>query len=167
MTTPLPLPSQADLQTWFIYDPETGGLWWRKFVGGNTRGRKCGIDQVKIFANRYATARVIWKRQTGDEPPMVDHWDGNQRNHKWDNLRGACAATNGANSERTLPVATGQRGVRPNGYGKFTAQIKTGGRLLHLGTFDTVEAAVAARVAAEEKYQGAYAVRNRAMAENK
>lgn len=95
---------------------------------------------------------------------MVDHWDGCDRNHRWNNLRAATASLNGANTVQRSS-ATGHRGVYPNNRAgtvpTYRATIRVRGRMIELGTYKTLEEAVARRLAAEEEYQGEFAASHR------
>lgn len=84
----------------------------------------------------------------------VDHRDGNGLNCQKSNLRIATAQINGRN--RAGPnsnTTTGHLGVSRCG-DRFRATIRVDGRVKNLGRTDTVEAAIAARLAAEKTYWG-------------
>lgn len=76
---------------------------------------------------------------------LVDHIDRDPWNCQRDNLRIVTPAESNLNrvvAKRDLPV-----GVHLS-KGKYQARLKRGGTVQHLGTFTTVEEAVAARAAA-------------------
>ena len=57
---------------------------------------------------------------------------------------GGSVAAAGMRLRLAKPVMTGYRGVRSNGFKRFTAEHRSNGKRTHLGTFDTaMEAAVA------------------------
>ncbi len=74
----------------------------------------------------------------------IDHRDRDRANNKWVNLREATSAQNGANRRQwTTKPSQLPKGVFPAPMkdGRFVAKIGIGGKLKHLGTFDTVEEA--------------------------
>jgi hypothetical protein len=91
---------------------------------------------------------------TGECPEIVDHKDRNRSNNAWDNLRVANTALNRANAP-----GLGKRflkGCHKVG-NKFTARIKRGGKVQHLGTFERQEDAHAAYMAKAIEIYGEYA----------
>lgn len=157
------LPSQQWLQQHFLYEPETGGLWRCKTPG--VPFTACSKVAFEIDGKMYLTARVIWKMQTGEEPEMVDHRDGVHTNNRWHNLRPATHSQNMMNSVRKR-ASSGHIGVSLRD-GRYSARIGLDGRTIHLGTFDNLADAVWARMDAEVKYHGEFAVRDRPVRENK
>lgn len=158
------------LRAALTYDKETGlctwmprpieqfagrvaGLSWNTKYAGKTAGcvHRCDDGKAYIvirFEGRdHSAHRLIWAIVTGEWPEQVDHEDGCGINNKWDNLRATDKYGNARNHRRKhnrlLPT-----GVRVSGK-KFYATIKAGKKPMHLGTFDTVEAAAAARKSAE------------------
>jgi hypothetical protein len=93
--------------------------------------------------------RVAWMIFYGEWPNgCIDHVNGDTFDNRISNLRLATHSQNMANT-RNRRSSTGFRGVRPTESGTFEAQIKLGGRNVHLGTFKTPqEAAEAFRQAA-------------------
>jgi len=86
----------------------------------------------------------------------VDHIDRNRLNNSRSNLRLCTKSQNHMNKPgvaRPLPkgVYLGARGQR------FRACIKVNRKSIHLGYFETVDAAVSARTRAVAKYHGEYA----------
>lgn len=82
----------------------------------------------------------------GDEPPVIDHRDGDGSNNRWSNLRRATQSQNlrnasiGFQSRYGLPKGVTFDKARQ----KYVAQISVGNRNKHLGRFDTVEDAAEA-----------------------
>jgi hypothetical protein len=180
MSRPLPLPSQKYLRECFDYEPETGKLLWRHRPLAHfhhTRTRKAesyqrawnaafaarlvgyaspdGYIVVCLNDRKHQVARVIFKLMTGDEPPQVDHKDRDRSNNRWDNLRGANAAQNKANSGVSARNQCGWKGVNAQ-RGKFYARIFADGRFKHLGSFATPEEAHAAYCAAASARWGEF-----------
>lgn len=75
--------------------------------------------------------------------------ENNDGNYEKDNCRWATILEQARNKERTGKL---KRGVNMRPHGKWEARIKVGDIAKHLGTFETYEEAVKARLAAEELY---------------
>jgi hypothetical protein len=90
-------------------------------------------------------------------PKVIDHSDGNPWNNKIDNLRKADMRLNQGNKRKE------KRGDLPKGVdwkpriGKWQARITANCRYIHLGTFDTPEAAHSAYIEAARKHFGEFA----------
>jgi hypothetical protein len=84
----------------------------------------------------------------------VDHINGNITDNRRANLRVCTHAENGKNMKK-LKSELGITGVRRSGK-KYQAQIRREGKQTYLGTFDTVEEAIAARIAAERLLYGQF-----------
>lgn len=173
-----PLPSQEVLCQLLRYDTETGRLYWRHrplsffkdgdqskehnaaIWNGKNAGKEAFITKLPtghryagIFGRKYLAHRVIWKMVHGYDPVGVDHIDGDPSNNKLCNLREADQTTNGRNTRRRKNNTSGAMGVRyEDRIQKWVARIHVQYRSRHLGVFDTFEAAVAARKAAEQEH---------------
>ncbi len=89
---------------------------------------------------------------------MVDHIDGNKLNNQRRNLRICTNSENMRNKLELKANKSGHRGVcRKKGHWKWTATIKVNTKNVHLGYFAKKEEAIAARIAAEQKYFGDFA----------
>lgn len=119
--------------------------WW--FSGGYAvRGRSPNV----IFMHRLiGDFKGIPKRL------QVDHRDGDRLNNSRRNLRPATHQQNGMNRHSTVAVS-GVRGVYATGP-HWIARLRINGRLLNLGTFDTIAKAARIRRRAEKKYFGRFA----------
>jgi hypothetical protein len=170
------LPEQSFLLQCFDYNPETGVLRWRvrprehfkadhvwkrwntRYAGtepmatsGPKRYRRCDIGK-----KRYYLQRVIWKLLTNEEPPEVDHRNGDHSDFRKDNLRAATRQQNARNMRRHINK-TYLKGTRPSPTkGKWLAAIRAETGPLHLGTFDTEQEAHAAYVAAAQRLFGEF-----------
>jgi hypothetical protein len=114
MKKPIPLPPAKYLRVCFIYDPETGILYWRKrprkhFTGAvawakwngqyaktaaGTVTKACRgkptCRQITLNYRSYKIHRIIWKYVTGKDPLVtIDHIDRDPCNNRWNNLREA------------------------------------------------------------------------------
>lgn len=135
-------------------DVETGLLHWLVVrpngaqpgdtAGSQDRNRyvRLEVDQVKLAAHR-----VVWALHTGSWPPddmQIDHINGCKTDNRPFNLRLADNSQNQA-SARSRPGASGLRGVNwVATMGRWRAKIMKGKRTIHLGYFDSREAAYSA-----------------------
>ena len=163
MTAAVPLPSQAELQHLFTYDPDTGVFRWRvKHSRNVVVGREAGTAKpdgygfIRFNKRRYYSHRLAWMYVYGEDPGelQIDHIDGDPRNNRINNLRLANDAQNRWNSRRhsdrnnDLP-----KGVSRTPKGRFVAFKCRGGKSRYIGTFDTpAEASDAYMRAAVDKY---------------
>jgi hypothetical protein len=100
---------------------------------------------------------------TGEWPPEnldIDHINGNRSDNRWCNLR---LATRSQNNWNRPPQANNPFGVSGvylrtyrSGNTKWHARVTVDRKPILLGTFDTMDEAVAARRAAEIKYFGEF-----------
>ena len=145
------------------YDPETGwitsatnrGKW---HIGHRVGHIKCGRDYksraIMIDGKAYKEHRVVWLLVHGVWPPGdIDHINGDARDNRYVNLRVVDKLENNRNAKRPKSNTSGIIGV---GWykrcGKYRADIKVMRRKIHLGLFDLVDEAIAARKAAELQY---------------
>lgn len=158
----IPLPGQAVLRALFDYNPETGVLTWRgkgsrKLLPGAVAGtlHHSGYVQVRIEGVIYLAHRLIWKRQTGQDPVgELDHRNGVRSDNRWTNLRPSTSSQNKVNR----PALNAHRGVHfVASRGKFGAQIKIERKHSWLGLFDAPEAACAAYHEASVRLHGSFA----------
>jgi hypothetical protein len=95
----------------------------------------------------------------GEEPPVVDHMDGDPTNDRLSNLRAATHVQN-ARNKRAIN-RTGLKGVGFRGDGKrekpWIARIHVNGRQIALGYFRTKEEAHAAYMKAANDHFGQFA----------
>lgn len=135
MRTPKPLPSQEFLKECFNYDPETGRLIWRKrplhhfksqkacaIANGKCAGLEVGAIfttnagksylQTKINGVWYIVHRLIFKLLYNEEPPEVDHLNGNGLDNRKLNLQASDKNDNKHNQRRLRTNTSGITGVR-------------------------------------------------------
>lgn len=171
--------SQQDIGRLLEYDPELGNLFWKErseqdFVDGprnsakqkasswnsknagkeaftavNTSGYRHGsINGTTVLAHR-----VIWILIAGEAPSFIDHIDGNRTNNRWSNLRSVSKPENCQNLRLSPRNSSGVTGVSwYKRLGKWSAKICVDHVDIHLGYFDTIEAAASSRAAAQQKY---------------
>jgi hypothetical protein len=139
-----PLTAQR-LRELLRYDPDTGAWTWRKLPiknqlkPGDKAGalNSLGYLKVKIDGRIYVASRLAWLYMLGRWPEAeIDHKDGNPGNDCFSNLREATRSQNMMNTHRWLKGASWDKRSR-----KWLGQIMIGGRNIHLGYFDSPEAA--------------------------
>ena len=90
----------------------------------------------------------------------VDHINRDKLDNRRDNLRICTHQENDWNKLAGVRNKSGYSGVKENGKGKWIASIIINKKPKHLGTFDTYEEAVKARIKAEKEYFGDFAPTN-------
>lgn len=173
-------PTPDELGQLLRFDAETGKLFWTErptemFMScrnispqhacktWNTRyaGREAftaiGADGYKrgaIFDKPYLAHRVIWAILHKEWPEDgIDHINGDRVDNRPENLRAASNEVNSRNQKRRDNNSSGATGVYRSRSGKkWYAQLKVSYRAVHVGTFDSFEAAVAARKLAEREH---------------
>lgn len=144
------------------YDPETGIWTWlvnrrrakKGMIAGSTMH---GYRQIVIEYEPYLGHRLAWFYMTGTWPEYeIDHIDRNRSNDRWSNLRQATVKQNQSNKTKPKHNTSGHKGVRWE-YNGYRARITVNGKLLHLGTFKTLDKAAEAYLNAAKKYYGEYA----------
>jgi hypothetical protein len=147
------------------YDPETGvftsrietiGHGGKIHVGDPVGTLKDGYVQLNHHGRTYLAHVLAWTWQKGEPPPKgydVDHENRIRNDNKFTNLRLLTRGQNRVNSAPQGNSTTGVRGVFRSSHGNaWIARINYKGKLTHLGTFQTIEEAIAARKAAEAKF---------------
>lgn len=88
----------------------------------------------------------------------VDHIDGNRLNNQRSNLRLATSSQNKMNRGPRKDNTSGYKGVSWHSQRlKWTARVKAGQKYIHLGLFDSKEAAALAYNATARQLHGEYA----------
>jgi hypothetical protein len=138
------------------YDPATGvftrvvaaGRQAAGSVAGNADGD--GYLKLCVDGTTHKAHRLAWFYVYGKWPShVIDHIDGNRANNAISNLRDVPRMVNSQNRKRAQSnSATGVLGVIAD-RGRFVATVGVAGRCVHLGRFDTVEAAHAAYLKAK------------------
>lgn len=154
--------TQKYLRSLLIYDATTGIWLWlvdRNYnsLAGSRAGcvnNSDGRRYIKVHSLRYSESRLAWFYMTGKWPKRdIEHKDGDKTNNRWNNLRKATRTQNGGNAKSRVAL----KGVTRVRTGKYTAQIQKKMRKIHLGTFDTPEAAHAAYVVKARELYGEFA----------
>lgn len=131
------------------YDPETGILTRRKKTGRNTvvgsvvgwtmpRGYVC----LSLDGERHLAHRLIWLMHYGEWPRhYIDHINSDRGDNRISNLRDVTQFVNMQNLRGPNVLnKIGLLGVTKKRK-RFRAQIRSNGRYMTLGTFDTPEQA--------------------------
>jgi HNH endonuclease len=158
--------TRARLRELLHYDPNTGQFHWRERTArcvrvGSSAGHLPSQGRCRISIDRrvYVAHQLAWFYMTGRwGRPTIDHRDGDAGNNCWTNLRQASRSQNNANRRRPRQNTSGYKGVylcRESG--KWRACIGRNGKKIHLGRFETAQAAHAAYVAAARKFFGEFA----------
>lgn len=155
-----PLPSQAELVGLYSYDPLTGHLTHAK--PGRLNGKRAGSEHYRRNGSRnmrrvhrgLSEHRVIWQMMHGSIPEgmVIDHIDGDPFNNRLANLRCVTDRQNSLNRKVHKNSTTGHPGIYSTPGGKFRARATVNGRVIGLGTFDTMEQAIAARKEATDAH---------------
>lgn len=162
------LVSIAQLHELLDYNPDTGEMRWRARPVGmfkaehfqrtwNTRqaGKIAftvshqGYRRGMIFRRMYLAHVIAWAMHHGSWPAgHIDHINGIRDDNRIANLRDVTRAQNCRNARMKSTNTSGATGVIQH-KGRWRAYIN-----LHLGIFDTIEEATAARKAAEVRIGG-------------
>lgn len=164
------LPDTEYLRQRLRYDPETGKLYWHRLpqtVGNwaaswNTRYAEReaftadmrGYRQGRVDGQSLLAHRVIWALHAGIWPAAeIDHINGDRADNRIANLREVDRSGNNRNTAVRRSSITGVVGVTWDAQtSRYRAQIKTRGKLIHLGRFHSLSEAKAVRKQAEIKY---------------
>lgn len=144
----------------FIYEPETGALFWKVRHGSAQPGNRAGyfggtVRTVQVDRQVHCIHRLIWERYVAPIPPalQIDHINGNADDNRLINFRQVTNAINSRNQPRKTNNTSGHTGVyyikRDN---KWAAEMMVDRKKLWIGRFHRLEDAVAARRAAQIPY---------------
>ena len=148
----------ADLQRQLTYCPATGVFRWRVDhsrvrigdIAGTLNSR--GYRKIEVGGRSYAAHRLAWLFVNGKWPSAdIDHINRIKDDNRIANLRDVSRAINNRNKGAYKTCTTGHVGVFPCKYG-YRAVLIVGGRAVLRRRFKTMDAAVAARRAAEEAF---------------
>jgi len=153
------------------YDPETGLLTWLERNTDTHRGSarlaswnsRCagklaltsvndhGYLRGSIYGVQYRAHRVAWALHYGAWPEHdIDHINGKTTDNRIENLRLACQLVNQKNAKRPKNNSSGHVGVGRRSDGKgWIAQITVNYKNIYLGSYSSLDDAVAARQRAQ------------------
>jgi hypothetical protein len=158
--------SPTRLRDFLHYDAETGAFTWLR--DGRNQAQRAGAPaaasvhqgyrRICIDGVRYLAHRLAWIYVHGEEPiGVIDHINGDGTDNRIANLRPCTQAENLRNSKVSANNRLGLKGVRQLRHGKYQARIRYDGRSVHLGVFESAEAAAAAYDVAAKAHHGEFA----------
>ena len=150
------------------YDPITGKFFrlrtHRTVKAGDVAGAIVTLSQhskqyvrLSVFGKYYQAHRLAWNTLHPDDligpDEEIDHINHDRTDNRGVNLRKVSKAENMRNKSLYRRNTSGVSGVgfMPE-FNLWRARIRVAGGLIYLGCFNTFEAAVEARIAAEIKY---------------
>ena len=148
----------------FRYDYETGVLYWRwrvnsrvpKTLEAGTQRKSSGYLYVQVHGRLYPVHRIVMLMCYGfyGEGLEVDHINHVRNDNRLVNLRFVTHGENMRNKSVSSKSTTGVTGVDfSKAHKKYRARIRVNREFIHLGYFDTLEEAAAARAEANLKYK--------------
>lgn len=166
-----PLPTPEELRALLRYEPATGKLYWlprparmfkterdarlwnARFAGGEALVSVSpkGYMYGSIYGRSYVAHRVIWVLVHGREPAGdIDHINGVTDDNRPHNLRDVSPSINQRNRKMQSNNGSGCNGVSwDKARCKWRAYVRVGKDTRHLGRFDDIDDAIAARKDAE------------------
>lgn len=156
-------PDLETLQDLFVYDQHSGSLTRRRASGPKKAGDIAGHSftascktyrAVRVGESTFYVHRIVWKMHYGVDPDgQIDHIDGDGTNNAIVNLRVVNAVENHRNQRLRRSNKSGILGVsKVKRNGKWRSSITIHGHHVHLGVFDSIEEAAAARESANREY---------------
>lgn len=148
--------TQEFIKQFLHYDPETGEWTWIKSVNSRVEAGDAagtisvhGYRIITLFTGKYRAARLAFLYMTGVWPTQeVDHIDRCKLNDRWENLRDVSRSENQINRDMQFNNTSGAVGVYwRSEKNKWCAQVKRDNEVQHIGYYETIEEAVAAREA--------------------
>lgn len=149
--------SHEELLRQIHYDPETG-VFTRLIKTsafarlGVTAGQRIGdgYRALSVGGKAHYLHRLAWFYVHGEWPKhVIDHINGDKTDNRICNLRDVPQAVNLQNIRRAKSCSTTGLLGAIRWRGKFRSCIRVGGRRMHLGLFETAEAAHAAYMEAK------------------
>lgn len=133
--------------------PLIGHIKWTRSVQGYAVGRDPKTKRV-VKMNRF----LFFGSDYAED--VIDHVSRNRLDNRRSNLRLTDQASNSRNTTLAKNNSSGAKGVSKTKTGKWRARIWKDWREIHIGTFDTIEAASAAYDKAAAELHGEFASPN-------
>lgn len=146
--------TQELLKQHVTYDKLTGNFTRLKYKAGK------GFDHVNdqgyiiafLLGKKWRAHHLAWLYEYGSLPTgQLDHINGVRTDNRIENLREVTSQENSKNAKLYTTNSTGFRGTGRSGKG-YRAFITVSYKSIHLGCFQTLEEAIAARLKAEKLY---------------
>jgi hypothetical protein len=149
--------TQSELKEVLHYDADTGIFTWITKRQGVTLGiagcvtytgkSKKNYIHIGVHQKRYKAHRLAFLYMTGSLPKyQVDHINGNGTDNRFVNLRLVDNLENSRNTKKRDDNTSGISGVNWHKQTKkWRARINVKGKSIHLGLYDKIESAIAAR----------------------
>jgi hypothetical protein len=153
--------TQERLKELLHYDPDTGVFIWikkssPKTLIGSAAGSlsKEGYWRIMIDGKSHKTHRLAWLYVYGEFPNgILDHINRDKADNRISNLRIVTFSENNQNSKIYKNNTSGVTGVYWHKVQqKWKACVRISRKLKHLGSFITMEEAIAARRLAEKEF---------------
>ena len=149
--------TQSRLKEVLAYDFESGVFTWKVSRNGIRDNKvagaknKHGYIYIQIDTKLHLAHRLAFVYMTGDFPEnQTDHINGVRNDNRWRNLRPVTRSENLRNQAKAKNNRSGITGVSwEKRAGKWRAKIMANGKQKHIGYFDNLFEAVAARKSAE------------------
>lgn len=160
--------SVSDLQRRFndAFEYRDGKLYWKINTNKskNLIGKEAGCfssgsyGTVNLDKNAYCIHRVVFCMHTGEWPTVVDHINGDYKDHRIENLRAADHSTNNMNKVAQSNNTSGTKNVCWNKeHKRWAVQIQKGGKRVFSKLFDDLELACLVALEARNKFHGKFA----------
>ena len=150
------MPTTERLRELLAYDAETGTFRWRVRRSSNANAGSIagtvshGYIAITIDGVTFHAHRLAWLYVHGEYPSQpIDHVNGRRDDNRIANLRLASSSINNQN-RRTAHAASGLLGAYPF-KGRWKSSICVDRKQIHLGVFDTADAAHSAYVTAKRQ----------------
>jgi len=156
--------TQTRLKELLHYDPDTGVFTWITVRSGQSSpGSIAGCDDegkgktyrvITVLGKSYPAHHLAWMYINGSLPDNeLDHIDGFGTNNRIENLRPVTHIENHKNKRLYSTSTSGYSGVNwKKDQQRWTARIGVCGVRKHLGSYETIIDAVAARIRASKEY---------------
>lgn len=117
-----------------------------------------GYMRVMVKSKMFLLHRIAYLIQHGEQPPMIDHRDGNRSNNRMSNLRPATHSQNNLNAPARSYNKSGIKGVYfHKDTGKWQAQVSHNGKPKNLGLFKSISEAEAVAISFRSTVHGEFA----------
>lgn len=153
--------TQEELKSQISYDPLTGNFYRISRVKGSnaplglitTNPTEFGYIRIRVLGKKYMAHRLAYLYMKNAWPEQIDHKDQNRSNNRWDNLVESTDALNRKNLSRRASNNTGVSGVIwDKQRQRYVVRITYNYKQHWLGQFKTLPEAIAAREAANRKF---------------